>query len=197
MKIDGTVRMSKLEDVHRPDGGLVKKIVKRQGDGAHAVPENDPAPASTRRRRARRRTAFGDRAGPHAVLRAPLPERHRVGEERRDPSAEADHPGLVRMHGRGLGRPLDDAVLFFDPKTQTAAQIEVKTTVDPRILDIAFIRHVPSRLRRCGRTSRRSGSQARFLNMKRGKRAVALEMETSDWRAGRNPPKARDSSGDS
>ena len=97
--------------------------------------------------------------------------------------ADVDHPALVRLHGRGLGRPLDDAVLYFDPKTQTASQIEVKTTVDPRILDIAFIRAtfeplpqvrpdvpvlwVPKRV---------------FLNMNRGRRTVALEMETSDWR---------------
>ena len=98
--------------------------------------------------------------------------------------AEADHPGLVRMHGRGLGRPLDDAVLFFDPKTQTAAQIEVKTTVDPRILDIAFIRATFEPLPKVRSDSPAVWVPKRvFLNMRRGKRAVALEMETTDWRA--------------
>ena len=44
MKIDGTVRMSKLEDVHLgPDGGLVKKIVKfDKAMEPTPFPENDP-----------------------------------------------------------------------------------------------------------------------------------------------------------
>jgi hypothetical protein len=187
MKVDGTVRMSKVEDVHLgPDGGLVKKIVKFD-KAAQPTPfaENDPrarvyAPA-TGTEEDRLSEIAQELMQYYARL---TPER--VAEWARNAEvlpAEADHPGLVRMHGRGLGRPLDDAVLFFDPITKTAAQIEVKTTVDPRILDIAFIRAtfeplpqvrpdlplvwVPKRV---------------FLNMSRGKRAVALEMETSDWR---------------
>jgi hypothetical protein len=98
--------------------------------------------------------------------------------------ADADHPGLVRMHGRGLGRPQDDAVLYLDPKTQTATQIEVKTTVDPRILDIAFIRATFEALQQARTDVAPLWIPRRvFLNMNRGRRAVALEMETSDWRS--------------
>ena len=187
MKVDGAIRLSKVEDVHLgPDGGLVKKIV-RFDKAAEPTPfaENDP-----------RRRVY-----------APLPgsEEERLSEIAQDlmqyylrlsPGrvaewakraeilpGDADHPGLVRMHGRGLGRPLDDAVLYLDPKTQTARLIEVKTTVDPRILDIAFIRATFEELSPARADAAPVWIPKRvFLNMNRGRRAVALEMETSDWR---------------
>lgn len=188
MKVDGTVRMSKLEDVHLgPDGGLVKKIVKFD-KAAQPTPfaENDPrsrvyAP-TTGSEEDRLSEIAQDLMQYYARL---SPER--VAEWARNAEvlpAEADHPGLVRMHGRGLGRPLDDAVLFFDPKTKTAAQIEVKTTVDPRILDIAFIRATFEPLPQVRADAAPVWVPKRvFLNMTRGKRAVALEMETTDWRS--------------
>jgi hypothetical protein len=187
MKVDGTMRMSKVEDVHLgPDGGIVKKMVKYE-KAAEPTPfaENDP--------RARVYAPLSGSEDDHLSEMAQdlmqyyarlSPERVAEWAKRAEIlPANADHPDLVRMHGRGLGRPLDDAVLYLDPRTQTAALIEVKTTVDPQIIDIAFIRAtfeaipqvrpdvpvlwVPKRV---------------FLNMKRGRRTVTLEMETSDWR---------------
>ncbi len=187
MKIDGTIRMSKVEDVHLgPDGGLVKKIVKFD-KGAEPTPyaENDPrarvyAP-TTGSEEDRLSEIAQDLMQYYARL---SPER--VAEWARRAEllpANADHPGLVRMHGRGLGRPQDDAVLYLDPKTHTAALIEVKTTVDPRILDIAFIRATFEALAQVRPDLAPLWVPKRvFLNMRRGKRAVALEMETSDWR---------------
>jgi hypothetical protein len=188
MKVDGTVRMHKVEDVHLgPDGGLVKKTVKFDKP-AEPTPfaENDPrarvyAPA-TGSEEERLSEIAQDLMQYYARL---SPER--VAEWAKNAEVlppEAEHPGLVRMHGRGLGRPLDDAVLFFDPKTKTAAYIEVKTTVDPRILDIAFIRATFEPLPQVRADVAPLWVPKRvFLNMRRGKRAVALEMETTDWRS--------------
>ncbi len=109
MKVDGVIRLSKVEDVHLgPDGGLVKRIVRF-----------DKAPEPT---------PFAEN-DPRSRVYAPLPgsEEERLFEIAQDlmqyylrlspervaewakraeilPS-DADHPGLVRMHGRGLGRP--------------------------------------------------------------------------------------------
>lgn len=187
MKVDGTTRMFKIEDVHLgPDGGLVKKTVKfDKPTEPTPFPENDPrarvyAP-TTGTEEERLFEIAQDLMQYYARL---SPER--VAEWARNAEVlppEADHPGLVRMHGRGLGRPLDDAVLFFDPKTKTAAKIEVKTTVDPRILDIAFIRATFEALPQVRADVAPLWVPKRvFLNMRRGKRAVALEMETTDWR---------------
>jgi len=188
MRVDGALRMSKTEDVHLgPDGGLVRKMVKYD-KAAQPTPfaENDPrariyAPVGGSEEDRLSETAQ-DLMQYYARL---SPER--VTEWAKSAEilpADSDHPGLVRMHGRGLGRPLDDAILFLDPSTKTAALLEVKTTVDPRYVDIAFIRATFEKL-----------PQARpdvapvwvpkkvFLTMNRGKRHVALEMETSDWRS--------------
>jgi hypothetical protein len=188
MRVDGTTRMSKVEDVHLgPDGGLVKKTVKFEKS-----PE--PTPYAPNDPRARVHppptSAEDDRLSEIAqdlmqyYLRL-SPERVAEWAKRAEIlPGDADHPGLVRMHGRGLGRPLDDAVLYLDPKTQTATQIEVKTTVDPRILDIAFIRATFEALQQARTDVAPLWIPKRvFLNMNRGRRAVALEMETSDWRS--------------
>ena len=53
---------------------------------------------------------------------------------------DPDRPGLVRMKGRGLGRPQDEATLYLDEKSRLVDEIEVKTTVSPEIRDIAFLR---------------------------------------------------------
>ncbi len=187
MKVDGTIRMLKVEDVHLgPDGGLVKKTVKFDKP-AEPTPfaENDPRArvyAPTTGTEEERLSEIAQDLMQYYARLSP----ERVAEWAKNAEVlppEADHPGLVRMHGRGLGRPLDDAVLFFDPKTKTAAQIEVKTTVDPRILDIAFIRATFEPLPQVRADVAPLWVPKRvFLNMRRGKRAVALEMETSDWR---------------
>jgi hypothetical protein len=96
---------------------------------------------------------------------------------------DPDRPGLLRIKGRGLGRPQDEAVVYLYPKSRRATEVEVKTTVGPEVKEIAFIRAsfelltsatpdaptvlVPKRI---------------FLNMTRAKHAVVLEMETSDFR---------------
>jgi hypothetical protein len=187
MKVDGTTRMSKVEDVHLgPDGALVKKTVKFDKS-----PEPTPYPQNDPRSRVHTppTSAEDDRLSEIAqdlmqYYARLSPERVAEWAKRAEIlPAEADHPGLVRMHGRGLGRPQDDAVLFLDPKTQTAALIEVKTTVDPRILDIAFIRATFEALPQARADVALLWVPKRvFLNMNRGRRAVALEMETSDWR---------------
>lgn len=187
MKVDGAIRLSKVEDVHLgPDGGLVKKIVRFE-KAAEPTPfaENDPRrrlyeplPGSEEER-------LSDIAQDLMQYYARLsPERVAAWAKRAEIlPGDADHPGLVRMHGRGLGRPLDDAVLYLDPKTQNAMLIEVKTTVDPRILDIAFIRATFEELSPARPDAAPVWIPKRvFLNMNRGRRAVALEMETSDWR---------------
>jgi len=187
MRIDGALRLSKLEDVHLgPDGGLVKKIVKFD-KAAEPTPfaENDP-----------RRRVYAPLPGSEEDRLSEIaqdlmqyylrlsPERVAEWAKRAEIlPGDADHPGLVRMHGRGLGRPLDDAVIYLDPKTQNAVQIEVKTTVDPRILDIAFIRATFEALPQPRADVAPLWIPTHiFLNMNRGHRAVALEMETSDWR---------------
>jgi hypothetical protein len=188
MKVDGATRMSKVEDVHLgPDGGLVKRIVRfDKGAPPTPYPANDPRarvyapPTGTEEDRlseiAQDLMQYYARLSPERVAE--------WAKKAEILPADADHPGLVRMHGRGLGRPLDDAVLFFDPKTQTASQIEVKTTVDPRILDIAFIRATFEALPQVRTDIAPLWIPKRvFLNMNRGKRAVALEMETTDWRS--------------
>ncbi|MEO8054152.1 MAG: hypothetical protein ABI768_03300 [Acidobacteriota bacterium] len=188
MKVDGSIRMLKVEDVHLgPDGGLVKKTVKFDKP-AEPTPfaENDPRAriyAPTTGIEEERLSEIAQDLMQYYARLSP----ERVAEWAKNAEVlppEADHPGLVRMHGRGLGRPLDDAVLFFDPKTKTAAYLEVKTTVDPRILDIAFIRATFEPLPQVRADVAPPWVPKRvFLNMRRGKRAVALEMETTDWRS--------------
>jgi hypothetical protein len=188
MKVDGAVRMSKLEDVHLgPDGGLVKRIVKFD-----KAPEPTPYPLNDPRSRVYAPPTGSEEDRLSEVAQDLMQYYLRLSPERVAEWAkraeilpgDADHPGLVRMHGRGLGRPLDDAVLYLDPKTQTATQIEVKTTVDPRILDIAFIRATFEALAQARTDVAPLWIPRRvFLNMNRGRRAVALEMETSDWRS--------------
>lgn len=187
MKVDGTMRMSKIEDVHLgPDGGLVKKMVKFE-----KAPEPTPYAENDPRSRVYAPTTGSEEERLSEIAQDLMQYYLRLTPERVAEWAkraellppDADHPGLVRMHGRGLGRPLDDAVLYLDPKTQNAAQIEVKTTVDPRILDIAFIRATFEALPRVRPDVEPLWVPRRvFLNMSRGRRAVALEMETSDWR---------------
>ena len=97
---------------------------------------------------------------------------------------DPDRAGKIRLHGRGLGRAQDDAVLYLDPLTKIASEIEVKTTVDPRIVDIAFLRATFEALPQVRPDAPAVWVPKKiFLNMNRGKRAVTLEMETSEWRS--------------
>ena len=188
MKVDGALRVSRTENVHLgPNGELVKKIVKFDKSMAPTpFPENDPrarlaAPTSS----AEEDNLFEQAQSLMQFYARLSPERVAAWAERAElMPPDPDRAGKIRLHGRGLGRTQDDAVLYLDPLTKIASEIEVKTTVDPRIVDIAFLRAtfealpqvrpdvppvwVPKKI---------------FLNMNRGKRAVTLEMETSEWRS--------------
>ena len=188
MKVDGVLRVSRTENVHLgPGGELVKKIVKfDKAPEPTPFPEHDPrarlAPPTSN---AEEDSLFEQAQSLMQFYARLSPERVEAWAERAElMPPDPDRAGKLRLHGNGLGRPQDDAVLYLDPKTKIASEIEVKTTVDPRIIDIAFLRAtfeplpqvrpdlpavwVPKRI---------------FLNMNRGKRAVTLEMETSEWRS--------------
>jgi hypothetical protein len=188
MKVDGVLRVARTENVHLgPNGELVKKIVKFDKSMAPTpFPANDPRahlapPASN----AEEDTLFEQAQSLMQFYARLSPARVAAWAERAElMPPDPDRAGKIRLHGRGLGRVQDDAVLYLDPQTKIASEIEVKTTVDPTIVDIAFLRAsfeplpqlrddvpavwVPKKI---------------FLNMKRGKRAVTLEMETSEWRS--------------
>jgi hypothetical protein len=187
MRVEGQLRLTRLEDVNfGPEGGLQKKLVRFE-----RAPEPTPVPYGDPR--ARIETVFSpdsddrffDAARSLMELYARLtPEQVNAwAAKAKLLPPDPDRPGLLRMQGRGLGRPQDDAVVFLDPKSLRATEVEVKTTVDPEVKEIAFIRASFEVL-----TAAISGAPSVlvpkriFLNMTRGHRAVTLEMETSDWR---------------
>ena len=188
MKIDGVLRVSRTENVHLgPSGELVKKIVKFDKSVAPTpFPENDPrARLGSHMTNTEEDTLFEQAQALMQFYTRLSPERVDAWAQRAElMPPDPDRAGKVRLHGRGLGRPQDDAVLYLDPLTKIASEIEVKTTVDPRIIDIAFLRATFEPLAQA-----KPGAPAVwvpkkiFLNMNRGKRAVTLEMETTDWRS--------------
>ena len=188
MKVDGILRVSRTENVHLgPNGELVKKIVKfDKAAEPTPFPENDPRARLVEPTSGTEEDSLFEQAVSLMQFYARLsPERVAAWAERAElMPPDPDRAGKIRLHGNGLGRPQDDAVLYLDPQTKIASEIEVKTTVDPRIVDIAFLRATFDALPEV-----RPGVPAVwvpkkiFLNMKRGKRAVTLEMETSDWRS--------------
>lgn len=188
MKVDNVIRLVKTEDVHLgPDGGLVKaKTVKYDKKPAPTpLPYKDPRAALGPPATDKEDEAFFEQAQDLMQFYLRLsPERIAAwakGAERLGP--DPDRPGRVRMHGRGLGRPFDDALLYLDATTKAPTEIEVKTTVNPLMVNIAFLRVyiekfsppepgaepllVPKRI---------------FMTMDRGRRHAALEMEMSDFR---------------
>ena len=185
MKIDGTVRMSKLEDVHLgPDGGLVKKIVKFD-KAAQPTPfaENDP-----------RARIYAPATGSEEDRLSEIAQDLMQYYARLSPERVAEWAKNAEILPAGGGPPgpraactaAASAAPWTTPsssstrRTKTAAQIEVKTTVDPRILDIAFIRATFEPLPQVRSDVAAVWVPKRvFLNMTRGKRAVALEMETT------------------
>jgi hypothetical protein len=188
MKVDGVLRVSRLENVHLgPTGELVKKIVKfDKSPEPTPFPHNDPRarfavpPTNTEED-----TLFEQAQSLMQFYARLSPERVEAWAERAElMPPDPDRAGKVRLHGRGLGRPQDDAVLYLDPLTKVASEIEVKTTVDPRIVDIAFLRATFEQLPQVRPDVPAVWVPKKiFLNMNRGRREVMLEMETSDWRA--------------
>jgi hypothetical protein len=188
MKVDGVLRVSRTESVHLgPSGELVKKIVKFDKAMAPSpFPQHDPRARLSAPMTSTEEDSLFEQAQALMQFYARLsPERVEEWAKRAElMPPDPDRASKVRLHGRGLGRPQDDAVLYLDPQTKIASEIEVKTTVDPRIVDIAFLRATFEPLPQV-----RSDMPAVwvpkkiFLNMNRGKRAVTLEMETTDWRS--------------
>lgn len=186
--VDDVPRMTKLEDVHLgPEGTVVRKTIRfEKKPPPTPVPYRDPRASQARPATDEEDERFADQATGLMLLYAQLsPERF---DEWAMGAAvmtnDADHPGQIPMHGHGLGRPQDDTVLYLDARTKRPRQIEVKTTVEPEIKDIAFLRATFEPL-----PAARPGVEPLvvpkkiFLNMDRGRHRVRLEMETFDYRA--------------
>lgn len=188
MRIDDIPRLTKLEDVHLgPDGALVKAKTIRY--------ERYPAPTPV----ASRDPRSGRFIPPTEGEDEPLFEQAQALMQlyaRLSPAEvsawakgaallpeNSDRPGLKALGGRGLVRPLDNVVLYLDAATGSAREIEVKTTVSAKIVDIAFLRVLFS-----SKVLGPAGSppvvapESVYLNMTRGRRRVVLEMEMSDFR---------------
>ncbi len=187
MRVDGLLRITRLEDVNLgPEGGFRKRLVRfERAPEPTPVPYGDPRAGLAAPPSPDDDDRFFDTAVSLMELYARLSaERVTAWAARAERLPEdPDRPGRPRMKGRGLGRPQDEAVVYLDPVTRRAREIEVKTTVGPEVKEIAFIRATFELL-----TPPNPGlpsvtvPKTIFLNMKRGKRAVTLEMETSDWR---------------
>ncbi len=189
MKVDGVLRLTRLEDVNLgPTGGFQKKLVKFE-----RAPEPTPVPYGDPR--------FGQ-SGPSQedddrffdTAQFLMEMYARTSPEHVDQwkarakvlPPDPDRPDFLRMEGRGLGRPQDDAVVYLDPKTRRATEIEVRTTVSAEVKEIAFIRATFEQLKPASpETPSVLVPKRIFLNMTRSGHSVTLEMETSDWRTWR------------
>jgi hypothetical protein len=188
MSVDGNPRIVKSEDVHLgPDGGLVREKTVRfeRKPPPTPLPFNDPRarlgpPASDAEDE-----AFFEQAQDLMQYYLRLsPERLEEWAKGAELlSADPDRPGRVRMHGRALGRPLDDAVLYMDAATRAPVEIEVKTTVTAAMREIAFIRVLIEPL---SPPPPEGGAllvpKHLLLNIDRGHRHASLEMTMSDFR---------------
>lgn len=187
MRVEGQLRLTRLEEVNfGPEGGLKKKLVKfDRAPEPTPFPYGDPRSGQEPFFSPEADDRFFDAAQALMELYARLtPDQVNAWAARAKLlPPDPDRPGLLRMKGRGLGRPQDDALVYLDPKSLRATEVEVKTTVDPEVKEIAFIRASFEVL-----TPAVAGAppvlipRRIFLNMTRGRRAVAFEMETSDWR---------------
>jgi len=188
MKVDGVPRVTRVEEAHlSPEGGLVKRLVRfERAPEPTPVPYNDPRSGRPLGSSPEEDDYFFDAAQRLMEVYLRLsPERVATWVKGAELLPEdPDRPGRVRLRGRGLGRTQDEAILFLDAASRRPTEIEVKTTVGLEVKEIAFIRATFERL-----TPDRPGVESViiikriFLNMNRGRHAVALEMETSDFRA--------------
>jgi hypothetical protein len=190
MKVDGQLRLTRVEDVNiSPTGGFQKKLVRfERAPEPTPVPYGDPRAGLDSPPSPEDNDRFFDAAQYLMELYARLsPEQVNAWAARaRLLPPDPDRPGLLRMEGRGLGRPQDEAVVYIDPATRRATEIEVKTTVGPEVKEIAFIRASFELLTPASPEAPAALVPRRiFLNMNRGRHAVSLEMETSDWRVWR------------
>ena len=188
MRVNDSLRITKVEDVHLgPDGRLVmqKTIKFERKPQPTPYPHGDPrlrydAPPSEEEEE-----QLFDGARELMQFYASIsPERVAEWTKKADVMPhDPERAGRIKMHGRGLGRPEDDAVAYLDPDTRAAVEIEVKTSVSPKILQIAFLRVIFEPLP----TVRPADSppivpKKIFLNFDRGRRHVKLEMEASEFR---------------
>lgn len=187
-RIDGALRLTTVEDVHLgPDGGLARKKTVRFEKRPEPPPPrpDDPRADLWRPLGSEEEETLAAAATELMQLYARLsPEVVRKWQE----SAallppDPDRPGLVRLRGRGLGRPQDEATLYLDEGTRLVAELEVKTTVSPEIVDIAFLRAEFGTLPAPGGPPRLRVPSRLFLNMDVRGRRVALEMTTADFRS--------------
>src|SRR5262249_38486948 len=120
MKVDGVVRLLRLDDVHlAPAGELVRKSVRfEKKPGPTPLPEKKPRARVTKPATDEEDSLLADQAQALMDLYARLaPERlEEWGERAELLPPDPDRAGLSRLHGRGLGRPQDDAVLYLDAK---------------------------------------------------------------------------------
>lgn len=189
MTVDGELRIDKLEDVHiGPDGDLVREKTLRfeRRPAPTPVPFTDPRSSVLVPLTEKEEDRLFAEAESLVHLYLTLPA-SRIGEWASGAEGMASDPereGRRKLHGRGLGRPFDDAVVYLDPVTGAAEEVEVKTTATEQVKDIAFLRVtfqvLPSpRPGAAGAVAPEKG----FLNMDRGRRRVVVEMETSDFRS--------------
>ena len=189
MKVDGVSRMLKAEDVHLgPDGKIVmqKTVRFERKPQPTPLPYHDPRAGRPSPPDEVEEEHLFDTARDLMQFYAGLPpERVAAWSAHAEVMSRGpDKAGRLELHGRGLGRPEDDAVVYLDPVTRDAVEIEVKTSVSIKIVDIAFLRVVFEPLPSVAKTGARLIVPKRiFLNMNQGKRHVTLEMETSDFRS--------------
>ncbi len=186
MKVDGVSRLTKVEDAHLgPDGGLVtKKTVKYdKRPEPTPFPSNDPRSSSQHPLSSVEEERLAEAAMEvmqlYARLSPDVARRWQEGAELLPPDPE--RPGLVRMKGRGLARPQDEATLYLDEKSRLVTEIEVKTTVAPEIRDIAFLRARFEKIPAPGAPPGLLVPGRIFLNMQFQGRRVTLEMTTTDY----------------
>ena len=188
MRVDDVLRLTKVEDVHLgPDGGLVTKKTVRYEKRPEPtpLPPNDPRADLQRPLNSEEEEQLADAAMEvmqlYARISPDVARRWQEGAELLPP--DRDRPGLVRVRGRGLARPQDEATLYLDEKSRLVSQIEVKTTVSPEIRDIAFLRAEFEKLPAPGGPPRLKVPARIFLNMEFRGRRVALDMTTTDYRS--------------
>jgi len=186
MKIDGVSRLTKLEDAHLgPDGGLVtQKTVKYdKRPEPTPFPHGDPRSYSQHPLSLDEEERLAEAAMSvmqlYARLSPDVARRWQEGAELLPP--DPDRPGLVRMKGRGLARPQDEATLYLEEKSRLVKEIEVKTTVAPEIRDIAFLRAEFEKIPAPGSPPGLRVPGRVFLNMQFQGRRVTLEMTTTDY----------------
>jgi hypothetical protein len=188
MKIDDVLRLTKVEDVHLgPDGALVTKKTVRYDKRPEPPPLRPDDPRADRERplTPEEEESLAEAAMEvmqlYARLSPDVARRWQEGAVLLPP--DPDRPGLERMRGRGLGRPQDEATIYLDATSRLVSEIEVKTTVSPEIVDIAFLRVTFEKLPAPGGPPRLRVPGRIFLNMEFRGRRVALEMTTTDYRS--------------